>query len=102
MQEMLLILLLLAVLAYWWDTMKTNELAFQACRQICMNSHSQLLDGTVMRQRTWLRRTPSGGLQICRLYSFEYSEDQASRRSGYVVTLGRQVVETHMASQHSS
>lgn len=96
MQEIVFIILLMLVIGYWWDTMKTNELAFRTCRQICQNSHMQLLDGTVMRQRTWLRRAPTGGVQICRLYSFEYSEDNASRLSGYVVTLGRQVVETRM------
>ena len=96
MQEILFILLLLAVIGYWWDTMVTNELAFQACRRACENSQMQLLDSTVMRQRTWLRRAPTGGLQICRLYSFEYSDDNTSRQNGYVVTLGRQVAETRL------
>jgi hypothetical protein len=96
MQEILFIVLLLAVIGYWWDTMVTNELALQACRRICQNSQMQLLDGTIMRQRIWLRRSPSGGVQICRLYSFEYSDDNASRKHGYIVTLGRQVIETRM------
>lgn len=99
MQEILFIIALLAVIGYWWDTMVTNELAFQACKRICLNSQMQLLDSTVMRQRIWLRRSPSGGLQICRLYSFEYSEDNASRQNGYVVTIGHQVVETQMDSR---
>jgi hypothetical protein len=96
MQEILFIILLLVVIGYWWDTMVTHELAFKACRQICQNSHVQLLDGTVMRQRVWLRRGPSGSVQICRLYSFEYSEDSASRQYGHVVMLSHQVAETRM------
>lgn len=96
MQEILFIILLLVVIGYWWDAMVTNELALQACRRLCHNSQAQLLDATVMRQRLWLRRGASGGVQICRLYSFEYSEDSASRKYGYVVTLGHQVVETRM------
>ena len=96
MQEIVFIILLLVVIGYWWDTMVTNELAFQACRRACQNSQMQLLDGTVMRQRIWLRRAPSGNVQICRLYSFEYSEDNASRQNGYAVTLGHQVVETRI------
>jgi hypothetical protein len=96
MQEILFIVLLLAVIGYWWDTMVTNELALQACRRICQNSQMQLLDSTIMRQRIWLRRSPSGGVQICRLYSFEYSDDNASRKHGYIVTLGHQVIETRM------
>ena len=100
MQEILFIIVVLAVIGYWWDTMVTNELALQACRRACQNTQMQLLDATVMRQRLWLRRSPTGGLQICRLYSFEYSADNATRQQGYVVTLGRQVVETSMEPRH--
>ena len=95
MQEILFILFVLAVIGYWWDTMVTNELALKACRRLCQQAQMQLLDATVMRQRIWLRRSPTG-VQICRLYSFEYSEDNASRQHGYVVTLGHQVAETRM------
>lgn len=96
MQEILFIIAVLAVIGYWWDTMVTNELALRACGRLCQQAQMQLLDATVMRQRTWLRRAPSGSVQICRLYSFDYSEDNASRQHGYVVTLGHQVVESRM------
>ncbi len=100
MQEILFIIAVLAVIGYWWDTMVTNELALQACRRACQNAQMQLLDATVMRQRLWLRRSSTGGVQICRLYSFEYSADNTSRQHGYVVTLGRQVIETSMEPRH--
>lgn len=100
MQEILFIIVVLAVIGYWWDTMVTNELALQACRRACQNAQMQLLDATVMRQRLWLRRSSTGGVQICRLYSFEYSADNTSRQHGYVVTLGRQVIETSMEPRH--
>ena len=96
MQEILFIIVLAAVIGYWWETMVTNELALQTCRRLCQNAQMQLLDSTIVRQRLWLRRSPTGGMQICRLYSFEYSEDSASRQQGYLVTIGRQVVESHM------
>ena len=100
MQEILFIIVVLAVIGYWWDTMVTNELALQACRRACQNAQMQLLDATIMRQRLWLRRSSTGGVQICRLYSFEYSADSASRQHGYVVTLGRQVAETSLEPRH--
>ncbi len=87
---------LLAALAYWWDTTRCNELALAHCRQLCRQQGVQLLDGTIVRQRIWLRRTPHGGLQLCRLYSFEFSGDNESREYGYVVMLGHQVAESHM------
>jgi hypothetical protein len=98
MNDMLLIIILSGFIAYWWDTMYTNELALNACRQFCQASNVQLLDGTVMRQRVWLRRSQVMRVQICRLYSFEYSDDSESRLYGYIVTTGHQVAETRMRS----
>jgi hypothetical protein len=98
MNETLLILVLLGMIGYWWDTMYTNELALKVCRELCKKSDVQLLEATVMRQRVWLRRDSSMNVQICRLYSFEYSDDNESRQHGYIVTLGHQIVETHIDS----
>jgi hypothetical protein len=70
MQEILLTGLLAAVVAYWWDTTRTNEVAMQNCRRICQTAGVQLLDATVSRQRVWLRRHPGGGVQFCWLYCF--------------------------------
>lgn len=96
LEEILLIAGLLAVLWYWWDTARSNETAIQSARSICRNAGYQLLDATVSRQRTWLRRHSGAGIQICRLYSFEYSQDITHRQFGYLVLLGHQVVETRI------
>jgi hypothetical protein len=98
--EILLITLILAGIWYWWDTLQCNEIALAVCRQKCANAGLQLLDASVSRQRSWLRRGPGGSVQICRLYGFEYSEYQAidygQRKYGYIVLIGKQVVETSM------
>ena len=96
MQEIALISLLLVIIAYWWDTTRTNEIALKSCRRICQTAGVQLLDASVSRQRVWLRRRPQGGIQLCRLYSFEYSQDNHSRQFGYIVLLGHQVVESRI------
>ena len=102
MQEILLTALLAAVVAYWWDTMRTNEIAIRNCRRICQGAGVQLLDATVSRQRVWLRRPPQGGIQICRLYSFEYSQDSETRQFGYIVLLGHQVVESRIGPSNAT
>ena len=99
MQEITIISALLMALFYWWDTTRTNELALNASRRLCQQAGVQLLDSTVVRQRTWLRRVPGRGLQICRLYGFEYSQDNVSRQFGYVVMIAQYVAETHMQMQ---
>lgn len=112
MENLLLIIFILVVAWYWWDTQQCNETALVVCQQKCMNAGFQLLDATVTRQRTWLRRIP-GGIQICRLYSFEYAGAEESgqditvfpnkefgeRQQGYIVLLGKQVVETKLPQQ---
>lgn len=103
MDEILFILLILAGIWYWWDTQQSNELALSVCHKKCTDAGLQLLDGTVFRQRTWLRKAPAGGLQLCRLYSFEYMDNQSPdfgrREYGYIVIIGKQVVETNMPRQ---
>ena len=96
MQEMVIILVLAALVGYWWDTSWCNERALRVCLQLCQSVNVQLLDSTVNRQRTWLRRSPAGGIQICRLYDFTYSDDSESRQYGYIVLLGHEVVEQSM------
>lgn len=93
--DLLTIFLLLAGLAYWWDTTRCNELALRHCQHLCERSQVQLLDGSISRQRIWLRRT-SGWIQMCRLYSFEFSGDSETRQYGYIVMLGHVVAESHM------
>ena len=112
MDEILIILLIFGAIWYWWDTQQCNEIALQVCRQKCSAANFQLLDATVTRERSWLRRGAGGAVQICRLYSFEfdsgvppsrfiYSQPEpksefGEREQGYVVLIGKQVVETHL------
>ena len=103
MGELIFILILGGGIWYWWDTQRSNELALTMCRHKCDNNALQLLDSTVTRQRTWLRRAEGGSVQICRLYSFEYSVGGSGsfgdRVQGYIVLLGKQVVETSLPHQ---
>jgi len=102
MQELSLILSLMAVVWYWWDATRTSERAFNVCQKLCRNAELQLLDNTVVQQRIWLGRSASGGVQLCRIYSFDYSDDNESRRQGYIVMLGLHVAETSMDPRHES
>lgn len=100
MQELFLIGLLILVVAYWWDATRSNELALISCRRLCRNAQLQLLDDTVVMQRIWLGRSSSGSVQLRRIYSFDYSNDQDSRHQGYIIMLGRHVAETSMEPRH--
>lgn len=94
MENIVFLAIVIAVILYWWDNRKSGEQALLYCRSECEKANFQLLDASVVRQRSWLRRKRGGGMQICRLYSFEYSDDNESRRHGYLVLIGQQIVET--------
>lgn len=110
MENLLFILLIFSVIWYWWDTQQSNEIALAVCKQKCINAGLQLLDATVTRQRVWLRRNANSGVQICRLYSFEYNDDSSGeftrstfgeRAQGYIVLIGKQVIEAHLSHRDS-
>lgn len=98
MIDIALIVLICAIVWYWWDTAYCNELAYNSCRAHCEARNLQLLDNSVVRQRVWLRRNEANSIQICRLYNFAYSDDNESRQVGYILLISHQVVETHIES----
>jgi hypothetical protein len=114
MDEILIILLIFSAIWYWWDTQQCNEIALQVCRKKCATANLQLLDATVTRERSWLRRGNGGSVQICRLYSFEFDSGVPSgfiysqpelksefgeRDRGYIVLIGKLVVEAHLPGE---
>ncbi len=102
MAEWILIGALVATVLLWWDNARCGEQVLHHCRRRCEKAGVQLLDGSVARVRSWLRKEPGGGIQICRLYGFEYSDNFQDRRYGYVVMIGRQVVETSIPANRLS
>jgi len=101
LENIVLIALVVSVVLYWWDNQKSAEMALYYIRNECNKSGVQLLDASVARQRTWLRKHPGGGLQICRLFSFEYSDDNEGRKYGHIVLIGHQIVETSFPDRDS-
>lgn len=81
---------------YWWDSVRTQEIARNAGLRACQQADVQFLDDTVERKRQWLRRNSQGRMQLCRLYFFEFSSDGAERYQGRVVMFGQAVREVEM------
>jgi len=92
MKEILLILVLMLILWFWRDSLKTRERAIQVSRRACDEIHAQLLDDTVVLSKLRLCRTNNGTMALCRMYGFDFSLDGEQRRAGTVSMRG-QVVE---------
>jgi hypothetical protein len=76
MWEAAAIVLIIAGIAFWVDSLRARERALSAGRGACQRYGVQLLDETV--QFASLRRT----------YTFEFSDNGNNRRHGAIVMLG--------------
>lgn len=81
---------------YWWDTVRTQEIAREAGLHACQQANVQFLDDTVERKRQWLRRNSHGRIQLCRLYFFEFTSDGSVRYQGRIVMFGQALREVEM------
>lgn len=85
------LLLLAAIIGFWYDALRVRERARAACVQACRRHEVQLLDDTVTLDKIWLRRGENGWLQLERRYTFEFTDTGARRQDGLVVMLGARV-----------
>lgn len=86
------LLVLLAIMIWFWqNTLAAREQALRAAREICLHQQLQLLDGTVVLQRTRLRRSSRGPATLQRTFQFAYSMDGIERNTGFVIVLGNHI-----------
>lgn len=96
MSAFLIILLGLASIWYWLDSLRAREIACALCEQACAGAGVQFLDETVALKRLWLRRDREGRLRLRRLYGFEFSVTGESRRAGFVILSGIKLEILHL------
>lgn len=96
MSNLLIGIVLLALLAFWWDSLGARQAARQAGRQACERKGMQFLDDTVAISRLSLQRDGRGRLKFYRQYRFEYSLSGEDRQPGLVDLLGKQVLQVEM------
>ena len=90
------ILLILAGIFLWLDSLKARERAVRAGRSACERYQQQFLDDTVSFARLRLARDEEGQLKISRTYTFEFSDTGNNRRHGAIVMLGGDVADLHL------
>jgi hypothetical protein len=82
------IILVIAGVFLWLDSLRARERAVQAGRAACKRYDLQFLDETVSFTRLRLARGEDGNLKIKRTYTFEFSDTGNNRRHGAIVMLG--------------
>ncbi len=84
-------LLLGLLLALWYCHMAAREVAAQAAAALCRRQGCQFLDDSVALAGARLVRGEAGGPAIRRVFQFAYSPEGATRHTGFVIMVGRQV-----------
>ena len=96
MWEAAAIVLIVAGIFLWVDSLRARERALQAGRSACERYALQFLDETVSFTRLRLARDEHGQLKIARTYTFEFSDTGNNRRRGAIVMLGGQLQDLHL------
>lgn len=96
MWEAAAIVLILAGIFLWLDSLRARERAVQAGRSACERYSLQFLDDTVSFARLALGRDAQGQLKIARTYTFEFSDTGNNRRHGAILMLGSELEDLHL------
>jgi hypothetical protein len=96
MWELAAIVVIVAGILLWTDSLRARERAVRAGRSACERYELQFLDDTVSFARIRLARNEEGGLRIARTYTFEFSDTGNNRRQGAIVMLGAEVQDLHL------
>lgn len=85
MESLFLLLLLVALGWFWFDSMRALEVARQAGKKACSDANVQFLDDTVANVGLALVRNESGRRVLRRTYRFEFSETGNTRLEGRLI-----------------
>jgi hypothetical protein len=80
------------LLVLWWQlSVEARDRANVAAHEACERAGAQLLDGTVSFKSVRLVRDERGRPTLRRTYVFDYSDDGATRRHGFVMLRGHEI-----------
>lgn len=96
LDDLILIVLLLAAYLYWFNGQHAKEIALQAVRANCLDLDVQMLDEYVALNSIRLGRDQAGKICVRRVFSFEFSSTGNERYNGVCIMLGRRVESIQM------
>lgn len=90
--ELVSLLVLLALVWLWFDSVKVRDIAVRHAASACAADGLQFLDETVSIAGLKPARDEEGRMVLRRIYAFEYSDTGNNRRPGSIVMLGQAVL----------
>jgi len=101
LDELIIFAILVAIVAYWWDSASAYESAYRYAKQACDEGDVQLLDDTLERTKIRLCRHEHGYMHLCREYEFEFSSDGEIRYMGKLKLKGQRLQHIEMQPYRS-
>lgn len=86
-----ILVLVSAVAWFWWHQDRFHRRALALAKQACDRASVQLLDDSVGLRRLRLARGGQFGVQIVRVFGFEFSQTGANRYAGTVAFSGQRL-----------
>lgn len=96
LNEIMLIILLLAGIFSWFRWQQVNEIALNAAKTHCLAAEVQMLDDYVAAKSVRLARDKFGNWRLRRTFEFEFTATGNERYNGKITVLGRQVESVYM------
>ena len=90
--ELIILLLLGAMVWFWFDSLKARESGLAAARRACQREGLQFLDETVVGHGFKFARDDKGHVVLRRGFDFEYSLSGDDRYVGAVIIEGHDIV----------
>lgn len=91
MTSLVFILLLAALVWFWFDSLQALEVARNTGKRVCRDANLQFLDDTVANTSLALVRDDSGCRVLRRSYRFEFSETGNTRLEGRLILFGDKI-----------
>lgn len=96
MAEWLLLVIVLALAWFWFDSVAKREAAIRIGQQLAQRCQLQFLDETVACARIGFARDSNGRMQLLRTYSFDVSSHGVERMACHLQLRGAQLVSWHI------
>ncbi|MSQ80529.1 MAG: DUF3301 domain-containing protein [Candidatus Methylopumilus sp.] len=96
MLEYTLLILLVTITCFWFDTISKRELAIQFGKNLSQQFDLQFLDETVACEKITLKRNEKGHIAILRCYEFIVSSSTNDRIKCNLFLLGKNLHNWHI------
>ena len=96
MGNIIALLILAGIIWFWFDSIRTKEIASYAAAKACKEMSVQFLDQTVSLEKLKPARSYQGRFTLLRIYCFDFSIHGDQRFQGRAKMLGQKLLQVQL------